>query len=109
MTKYSFDQLDQWSDKQIMKVGLICRTAGQAVLRKAQTPKAKGGNMPVDRGQLRNSLASGLNGAVNLTGATSYVAVLAGFTAHDALALAAAIETSLGQVATAFFAKWLPC
>lgn len=41
----------------------VMRESIQDVIEDAQTPVAKGGRMPVDTGFLRNSVASGLNGA----------------------------------------------
>jgi hypothetical protein len=40
----------------------VARESIQDVIDDAQTPKAKGGRMPVQTGFLRNSIASGLNG-----------------------------------------------
>jgi hypothetical protein len=50
--------------------------AVQDVLETAQQPKARGGRMPVDTGNLRNSLASGLNGAFGVPSADGYVVTL---------------------------------
>lgn len=50
--------------------------AVQDVVEDAQTPKAKGGRMPVDTSFLRNSLASGLNGSFGPVGPDSYVVTL---------------------------------
>lgn len=55
----------------------------QDVVELAQTPKAKGGRMPVDTGNLRNSLASGLNGSFGNTGAESYAVTLTGLELGD--------------------------
>lgn len=43
----------------------------------------KGGRMPVDTGNLRNSLASGLNGSFSNEGAESYAVIMEGFTLGD--------------------------
>lgn len=45
------------------KIRDVMRESIQDVMDDAQTPVAKGGRMPVDTGFLRNSVASGLNGA----------------------------------------------
>lgn len=51
----------------------VARQSIQEVVRTAQTPRDKGGRLPVDTGNLRNSLASGLNGAFGSPGEDSYV------------------------------------
>lgn len=51
----------------------VARESIQDVIDDAQTPKAKGGRMPVDTGFLRNSLASGVNGSFGAPDANSYV------------------------------------
>ncbi|MCW0979411.1 HK97 gp10 family phage protein [Agrobacterium sp. BT-220-3] len=48
----------------------------QDVVDAAQLPRAKGGRIPVDTGNLRNSLASGLNGTMGAPDASSYVVTL---------------------------------
>lgn len=55
----------------------VFKEATQATIREAQTPVSQGGRMPVDTGFLRNSLVSGLNGSTSLTGADSYVLIIA--------------------------------
>lgn len=48
----------------------------QDVLEAAQRPKARGGRMPVDTGNLRNSLASGLNGTFGAPSDDGYIVTL---------------------------------
>lgn len=55
----------------------------QDVVEIAQTPKAKGGRMPVVSSFLRNSLASGLNGSFTNEGAESYAVTLLGLELGD--------------------------
>lgn len=55
----------------------VARQSIQDVVRIAQTPKAKGGRMPVITSFLRNSLASGLNGAFGPPSGDSYVLTIA--------------------------------
>lgn len=50
--------------------------AVQDVLEAAQRPKARGGRMPVDTGNLRNSLASGLNGTFGAPSPDGYIVTL---------------------------------
>jgi hypothetical protein len=61
----------------------VLKTSVQDVLDIAQTPKAKGGRMPVDTGNLRNSLVSGLNGSAGAQGADGYALVIAGMELGD--------------------------
>lgn len=61
----------------------VMRESIQDVLDIAQTPVAKGGRMPVDTGNLRNSLVSGLNGSFGASGADGYVLTLAGMELGD--------------------------
>jgi hypothetical protein len=61
----------------------VARQSIQEVVREAQTPRAKGGRMPVDTGNLRNSLASGLNGAFGAPGSDSYTLIIAALRIGD--------------------------
>ena len=63
----------------------IFKQSAQDVFAIAQTPKAQGGNMPVDTGILRNSLQTALNGSTYLAGADGYVAVIAGAELGDTI------------------------
>lgn len=73
----------KWTQKQKDNAALIVRQSIQDMTAIAQTPKAKGGRMPVDKGQLRNSFVSGLNGSTALTGPDVYTATLATFEMGD--------------------------
>ena len=53
------------------------KTSIQEVMVEAQKPVAQGGNMPVDVGNLRNSLASGLNGSFGPPDDDSYALTIA--------------------------------
>lgn len=61
----------------------VVRASAQDVMERAQRPVAKGGNMPVDTGTLRNSLQSSLQGSTSLTGGESYIMVAAQMDAGD--------------------------
>lgn len=61
----------------------VFRQSAQEVIADAQVPVAKGGRMPVDTGFLRNSLVSGLNGAVTSSGPDGYVLTIAGAGLED--------------------------
>ena len=62
MTKKFSAQVDDFIAKVERRRTAVFRTATQEVVRDMQTPIARGGNMPVDTGFLRNSLMSSLNG-----------------------------------------------
>jgi hypothetical protein len=70
-------QINAWSEKAKRNMALVVKQSAQDVFEIAQTPVAKGGNMPVDTGFLRNSLISGLNGNGSFEGADSYVLAIA--------------------------------
>jgi len=72
-----------WNDKAKRNMRGIMREATQAVITDAQKPVSKGGNMPVDTGNLRNTLASGLNGLFGAPADDSYVLTIAGMNPGD--------------------------
>lgn len=82
MQSYSAS-IRNWNDKAKRNTRNIMRTAVQDLLQDAQTPVAQGGNMPVDTGNLRNTLASGLNGSFGPEGSDSYSLTVAGMKPGD--------------------------
>lgn len=64
---------------------LVVKQSAQDVGDLAQRPVAKGGNMPVDTGFLRNSLVAGLNGTTGLSGPDAYVLAIAGMELGDSV------------------------
>lgn len=64
--------VSRFADKTADQMLLVARQSIDDVVRIAQTPVAKGGNMPVDTGFLRNSLVTELRGAKVGEGADSY-------------------------------------
>ncbi|WP_226780343.1 hypothetical protein [Oceaniglobus trochenteri] len=83
MTKYRAADMAKWTAKAKRNVALVVKQSIQDVSEIAQTPKAKGGRLPVDKGFLRNSYSSGLNGSTSLTGPAAYVATVAGMEMGD--------------------------
>jgi len=75
MTKYTFAQLDQWTKKTEKRIDAVLKDATQSVIAVAQQTKAKGGRMPVDTGNLRNSLQSSVAGGASGEGKESYIMV----------------------------------
>jgi hypothetical protein len=75
MTESFTAQLSAWAKKTQRRQQAILRASASDVIDLAQTPIAKGGNMPVDTGFLRNSLQSSLSGSTSLTGPDSYALV----------------------------------
>jgi hypothetical protein len=61
----------------------VFRASVQDVVEDMQTPKAQGGRMPVDTGNLRGSLISGVNGSFGPPGPESYVLTIAGMEIGD--------------------------
>ena len=78
-------QIEAFGAKAMQRAEDIFKQSAQEVFAIAQTPKAQGGRMPVDKGILRNSLQSGLNGSTTLSGADAYVAVIAGAELGDSI------------------------
>ena len=75
MVKYTFSTLDQWTKKTEKRIDAVLKDATQSVIAVAQQTKAKGGRMPVDTGNLRNSLQSSVAGGAMGEGASSYILV----------------------------------
>ena len=73
MAKYTFATLDQWTKKTEKRIDAVLKDATQSVVAVAQQTKAKGGRMPVDTGNLRNSLQSSVAGGAMGEGASSYI------------------------------------
>ena len=68
-------QLQRFADLTTDKLELVFKQSAQDMFSEAQTPKAMGGNMPVDSGTLRNSFVSALNGQGGTKGPDAYVTV----------------------------------
>ena len=83
MVKYTFAQLDQWTRKTERRIDAVLKDATQSVVAVAQVTKAKGGRMPVDTGNLRNSLQSSVAGGASGEGEESYILVAAGMKGGD--------------------------
>lgn len=72
-----------WGDKALENAELVLKASAQELMDIAQLPTAQGGRMPVITGTLRNSLVSGLNGAMNQGGGDSYALTIAGMKLGD--------------------------
>jgi len=83
MTRYTVATLDQWTKKTQRRIDAVLNDAAQSVVGVAQVTKAKGGRMPVDTGNLRNSLQSSVAGGASGQGAKSYIMVAAGMKGGD--------------------------
>ena len=73
--RITFAQLDQWTKKTERRIDAVLKDATQTVISVAQTPKSKGGRLPVDTGNLRNSLQSSIAGGASGEGKESYIMV----------------------------------
>lgn len=76
-------ELKAFAGKTSRRMEAVAKDSIQDVLDIAQTPKPKGGRMPVDTSFLRNSLASGLNGSFGPPSAESYTLTIAEMTMDD--------------------------
>ena len=83
MVQYRWSTLDQWTKKTEKRIDAVLKDATQTVISVAQTPKSKGGRLPVDTGNLRNSLQSSVAGGASGEGASSYILVAAGMKGGD--------------------------
>ena len=83
MARYTFATLDQWTKKTEKRIDAVLKDATQSVVAVAQQTKAKGGRMPVDTGNLRNSLQSSVAGGASGEGKESYIMVAAGMNGGD--------------------------
>jgi len=83
MARYTFATLDQWTKKTERRIDAVLKDATQSVVAVAQQTKAKGGRMPVDTGNLRNSLQSSVAGGAMGEGASSYILAAAGMKGGD--------------------------
>ena len=83
MVNYTFATLDQWTKKTEKRIDAVLKDATQSVVAVAQVTKAKGGRMPVDTGNLRNSLISSVAGGASGQGAESYIMAAAGMKGGD--------------------------
>ncbi len=70
-------QIASWSEKAKRNTELVIKKSAQDLFEDAQTPRAKGGRMRVDTGELRNSFIAGLNGTSGLTGPDAYILAIA--------------------------------
>ena len=75
MVQYRWSTLDQWTKKTEKRIDAVLKDATQSVIAVAQQTKAKGGRMPVDTGNLRNSLQSSIAGGASGEGESSHILV----------------------------------
>ena len=64
--------IDQWVAKSQARLDAVWKTAAQDIAREVQTPRAKGGKLPVDTAFLRNSFAADINAAPSGDGDSPY-------------------------------------
>jgi hypothetical protein len=83
MVNYTFATLDQWTKKTERRIDAVLKDATQSVVAVAQVTKAKGGRMPVDTGNLRNSLVSTIAGGASGQGEESYILAASGIKGGD--------------------------
>ena len=54
-------QMSNWKNKTALRMELVFQESVQELAKEANTPRAKGGNIPVDTGFLINSLTAAVN------------------------------------------------
>ncbi len=64
--------ISQWVAQTEERLNAVFRTAAQDTAREVQTPRAKGGKLPVDTAFLRNSFAADINTTPSGNGNSSY-------------------------------------
>lgn len=97
MTKSFTASVQAFADKTAARMRDVMRESVQDMMDIAQTPKAQGGRMPVDTGFLRNSVASGLNGAFGPAGPDSYELTIAGMDLGDVARFAWTADYAIHQ------------
>ena len=83
MVQYTWATLDAWTKKTQRRIDAVLKDATQSVVAVAQVSRDKGGRMPVDTGNLRNSLQSSVAGGASGEGKESYIMVAAGMNGGD--------------------------
>ena len=78
-------QVADWVLETEQRLEAVFKSSAQDVFETMLTPVAKGGNLPVDTGFLRNSFVSGLNGATALTPPDDVAFVIAGASLDDVI------------------------
>ena len=76
MTKYGFQNADDWAAKMKRRLGYVRAAVPARIIEAQQWPVRLGGHMPVDTGMLRDSLVIDIGGML-LIGAESYVELFA--------------------------------
>ena len=64
--------IGEWAAKSQARLDAVWKTAAQDIAKEVQTPRAKGGKMPVDTGFLRNSFAADVNKVPSGNGNSAY-------------------------------------
>lgn len=81
--RITFAQMDQWATMVTARLDAIVGGSTERVFEIAQTPRARGGRMPVVEGVLRNSFQASLNGSTSLSGPVAYEMIAAQMKAGD--------------------------
>src|SRR5690625_5782361 len=71
MTSFA-QSIDNWTRMSELRMEAVFKQAAQDAAEAVQTPKAKGGRMPVDTGYLRNSFAGAVNSFPSADGNTPF-------------------------------------
>ena len=66
--------IGEWVAKSQARLDAVWKTAAQDIAREVQTPRAKGGRLPLDTGFMRNSFAASINSTPSGNGDSAYSA-----------------------------------
>jgi len=64
--------VSQWVSKSQERLDAVWKESAQAIVKEMQTPRKKGGKLPVDLGFLRNSFGAALNSTPSGDGNSAY-------------------------------------
>lgn len=82
MATYTWQKMDEWAEKMHRRFDHVAAHTTARVIEQQQMWVGHGGNMPIDTGELRDSLAIDINGKI-LIGAESYLDLLTEMKAGD--------------------------
>ena len=89
--------VSRFADLSADKMLRVAKQSAQDVINIAQTPVAKGGQLPVDTGFLRNSLVTSLDGRQVAEGADSFILGIAGMELGDTIRFAWTAEYAIAR------------
>lgn len=83
MADYNFMKLDEWAEKVSKRMDDVAAYSTARVIEQQQLPTFMGGKMPIDTGELSDSLRISVPGRATLTGEDAYLGLLGVMKAGD--------------------------